>query len=470
MVIALPSKSTLYYNFSQSISQIKKNLTSVNISDRLSFLNEFYCIEEKIPIAISIDATVASSNPVCSTKIKNIFLIQLQPLYHIYKNMPFSILFSSSGQMNDSIKLKFEDVLTHLRDRFNIVFKCSDGDQGTNEWHIQKFELVYKIMTLDLSEIIKLISFNEWPISDFLHLIKNQRSRLFHNVSLTINSEIISLDVFHSYIPSKSFSDKSSLSKFSDKLALFTFSIDNIQKLMNIKKHSCLYYLLPFTLWGAAIRSQSLDLNSRKHLLEIAKFIFVKEYFYLEHKPPEFNENFTKDCERITFYQKNKLKRIINTLIGIYFALEFYPNNLALNRISTHPIENTFGITRSSMQNKIGVDIFISNLIQSILKTHLLNELNIVFPQCRKIVDAGTYLTGTENIQINCDVEKIKNEIHTLRMSISEGIDFDYCETNVKQLIDFLAKDSSLKCKEVTSNSVSGSGIPARNIASSGFK
>ena len=215
------------------------------------------------------------------------------------------------------------NIISQTSNNFNVLFICSDGDPGTNEWHLNCFRLVLEYLELDLSEIIKFLEFKQWPISDFLHIIKNQRCRLLHGLSLTPFSEIISLDNFFLYIPSKSFSDKTVLSKFNDKLALLTFSVKNIQILMNLSKDSHLYYLLPFALWEVVLLSKNLSLFSRKRLLEITKFIFANEYKFLSlNSNKQFSEKFTKNATRISFYSKEKLRRILNTIIGLYFSLE----------------------------------------------------------------------------------------------------------------------------------------------------
>lgn len=468
-VIPLPSKSTLYAKFSEPIREIKESLTTLNISQRLSYIDVNY-FTNNIPVALSIDATVASPQPFSNVKIKNLFLLQIQPLCYEYKNIPFTLLTSENGQMNENIKLQIDDIVSQLSSHFKIVFKCTDGDQGTNIWHSQKFDEISKYLILNLSEIIKFIQFDQWPISDFLHILKNQRCRLFHNLSLIGNSEIISMNSFYDILHTKAFSDKSSLSKFNDKLALDVFSMKNTQTLMNLSKHSHFYYLLPFALWNTVLRSEILDLNTRKQILEIVYFIFTTEYFNLQFNyDRNISEKYKNNCERITFYTKIKLKRIINSIIGLYYALESYPNQLALNRISSHPIENTFGITRSMMQNKIGIDSFISSLTQTIFRSKILSDLKIKTPHHRKISDAGIHLTGLENKSIHCNFEQIKWEILNLRGSICNGIDFKYDKTVLKILIDFLANDSTMLTKGVAQNSVSGSGIVARNIASSNF-
>ena len=469
-VVNVPSISTLYNRFSNIVHEIKESLDDSEINKRLSFIHyNNWC--DNIPVAVSVDATVASSIPCYSKQIKNIFLIQIQPLNGNYKNIPFSIIKSKSGVMNSEILTKIDSILNQMKGRFQIIFKCTDGDPGTNNWHIQKFNSIQRFLCLNLDQIIRYIVFDQWPISDFLHIIKNQRCRLFHPLSLTFDSEIISINDYYQIFKTKSFSDKSNLSKFNDKMALLVFSIKNVQILMNLQKDSLLYYLLPFAIWGAALRSKNLSIDSRMELLEIVKFIFYREYTQLMLNPdPNFCEKSSSNCQRITFYSKIKLKRIINTIIGIYYALKKFPNRLAINRISSHPIENTFGITRSIMQNKIGIDSFISSLTRNLFRTDLLNNLNIHLKQIRKVSYAGVCLTNKENETIHINVEKAKIELMHLRLSIQKQMNYQYKHTELEKIIDFLSKDKSLNLKETTQVSISGSAIASRNYACSNSK
>ena len=228
-----------------------------------------------------------------------------------------------------------------------------------------------------------------------------------------------------------------------------------------------MYYLLPFALWEVVLLSKNLSLFSRKRLLEITKFIFANEYKFLSlNSNKQFSEKFTKNATRISFYSKEKLRRILNTIIGLYFSLEYYPENLALNRISSHPLENTFGGTRMIMQNKIGINAFLSSLTRNIFRTNLLEDLNIELDMYRKVSDAGIHIIVNESININLDFEKIKHEISDLRYCISCNKCFNYQNTELKSLIEILLNDASIEMEKSPTCTVSGSSIVARNFAS----
>ena len=470
-VIALPCKATLYERFSKLTADIKISLMKQHISDK-QFLFPNYGFTEKIPIAVSINATVASPHSLfTSGNINNIFLVQIQPLSHNYKSFPISIIPSNGGRIDQNIKNMFDNILIELSNYFQVIFKCSDGDTCTNIWHNICFNHVLNLLDNPLDYIIQFIHFGKWPISDYLHIIKNMRCRLLHNLSLTPESEIISLDGFYNIFKTKTFSDKTSLAKYNDKLAINAFSIKNLKYLMNNNYLSHFYFLFPFSLWGAFLHSSKLNLVIRKKILEIMKFFMFLEYRYLDlNVSPKFQEKYFQDSERIAFYSRNKIKRIINTVIGLYYALSAFPEKLSLNRISSHPIENTFGVTRSTMQNKIGFDVFISSLSRNILHNKILDELNIQPLSYRKISDAGVFLNGNEKMNFDFNLEIVKSDILNLRQAIVSEKEYNFAHTELEKLIDGLFQDSSLDIREKDNNSISGSSIHQRNIASSYFK
>lgn len=75
----------------------------------------------------------------------------------------------------------------------------------------------------------------------------------------------------------------------------------------------------------------------RKFLLETS-FYFIMRYFYL------FKESISPPATRIT------LIRIINTIVGLFIALERY-NYVETGHIGTHPLENFFGSLRVACHN-----------------------------------------------------------------------------------------------------------------------
>ena len=470
-VIALHCKTTLYEHFSKFTEDIKISLMKKHISEK-QILFQNYGFTGKIPIAVSIDATVASPHPLfTSGNMNNIFLVQIQPLSHNYKSFPISIVPSDGGRINQNIKNILDNLLDELSYSYRVIFKCSDGDPGTNTWHNICFNQVLHMLEYPLNFIIQFIYFDKWPISDYLHIIKNVRCRLFHNLSLTPDSEIISFDDFYKIFKTKTFSDKTSLGKYNDKLAINAFSIKNLKYLMDGNYLSHFYFLFPFSLWGAFLHSSKLSLTIREKILEIVKFFMFIEYRYLDSNvSPEFQEKYSQNSERITFYSRNKIKRIINTIIGLYYALYAFPEKLSLNRISSHPIENTFGLTRSTMQNKIGVDVFISSLSRNILRNKILDELNIQPLSYRKVSDAGVFLNGNEKMNFDFNLDNVKSDIQNLRRAIASGKEFNFSQTELEKLINGLFQDSSLEFRESDNNSISRSSIHQRNIASSHFK
>ena len=118
------------------------------------------------------------------------------------------------------------------------------------------------------------------------------------------------------------------------------------------------------------------------------------------------------------------------------------------------------------MQNKIGINAFLSSLTRNIFRTNLLEDLNIELDMYRKVSDAGIHIIVNESININLDFEKIKHEISDLRYCISCNKCFNYQNTELKSLIEILLNDASIEMEKSPTCTVSGSSIVARNFAS----
>ena len=61
-IIKIPSKTILFKKFSGTISNIKSSFLSNELNQKYNLIQRL-CLSEKIPVSISIDATVASPHP-----------------------------------------------------------------------------------------------------------------------------------------------------------------------------------------------------------------------------------------------------------------------------------------------------------------------------------------------------------------------------------------------------------------------
>lgn len=123
---------------------LKKYVCNLKYSSfLLDSFKEIFSMNNLVPCVISGDATVASGDPMYKQNTKNshVYLYQLQSLSPDYPVPPIHL------KMNASPNFKIEnlDDMIHLRDNIEGIGLtrlaiCTDGDEGTDHYHIESFE------------------------------------------------------------------------------------------------------------------------------------------------------------------------------------------------------------------------------------------------------------------------------------------------------------------------------------------
>lgn len=156
------------------------------------------------------------------------------------------------------------------------------------------------------------------------------------------------------------------------------FSISNVLKLYQEHKYNEFLYFFPFGIWIEAIMSPSLTKKSRLYLLRIAFYIFYS--FLVQYQKGEFDQGITiynsKNSKAHCFNSYNFIIRCLNTVI-ITYSLMIKLDEIALDRISSHPVENYFGYVRMMSHDFDSYDNFIRIAVDSIMNLILCNKLQI---------------------------------------------------------------------------------------------
>ena len=98
------------------------------------------------------------------------------------------------------------------------------------------------------------------------------------------------------------------------------------------------------------------------------------------------------DNDETTLLTKQKIKRILNILIGIAYALIHFPDFLCLNRIGAHSVECFFSSTRTILINDNMFSDFILAFNKIQLQKILIEELGLRHPVKRFSIVAGAHL------------------------------------------------------------------------------
>lgn len=176
--------------------------------------------------------------------------------------------------------------------------------------------------------------------------------------------------------------DTSTLAKLRDELPKNLFCFDTMFKIRERHTKSTLFYFFTYSLWNEAIFNEKISPKTRLYFLFITLCIFSRlESFY---NSKEFDQKvFEKkgiDHQFISFITKDKIIRIINTLIVIIKEIiSSSDGKLGLNRLGSHTIENFIGRIRSLCHQDNRFETVLHNLSRYELIVRDFDQCFLVF-------------------------------------------------------------------------------------------
>jgi hypothetical protein len=294
----------------------------------------------------------------------------------------------------------------------NVVSVASDGDRSYLR-HQNEIFLRYSMMlggSLDeICDYCRGSSFfcpdispqsKFWWIGDLLHILKCQRCRLQNDLYL-MPGEVFNCVTLNKKLHLRhSLTDFKGVNKMNDVYAVELFSVKNLIILLQEKDCNLreIEYMTPFVLWYYAVSVTDLSRDTRLSLLKLVFRIFKK------WSMQRFDENgvvkrmyVAKDEEntdsktgrkKVFLAENQDLMRYLNTVILLYFVIKNC-ENVALNRIGTHPVENYFGLIRVASHFDHTWDRFMSVAAKASLTSDLLKANGIKSPVRRDFSVAG---------------------------------------------------------------------------------
>jgi hypothetical protein len=141
------------------------------------------------------------------------------------------------------------------------------------------------------------------------------------------------------------FTDRTSAGKMRDCYPLALFRLANVVQLFCSRRCAEAVYLLPWTLLIISFRSNTIAKDARLFLPKVTLAVLAKLYIDLVEGGSGLNEqgpagSSVSPLKRIT------LIRAMSTIIGVIYALIIINGDTPLDRISTHLLENFFGLLR----------------------------------------------------------------------------------------------------------------------------
>lgn len=465
-LIPLPSEEAIRLKFHDIIKSKTHQLLNQNQIKMLYYqIRDSYDIDENEEITASIGIDAASTDPK-KNSTNSICLFHLQPINQNYNATPIHITPLANNKMTNEI-IKTADKIRDIGKDINIkiVFICTDGDTATNQLH-QEFESF--LLQADSQTFIDLIDYMQTynkliPVTDWLHLLKNLRSRLIHQIiKISKNSELIDFSkiCINLNLNQELYAQGSNYA-MRDDVALMIFSTLNIQNMVREKQWSFIVFLLPFVLTTNVIQSESLSIKARLNLLELSFSLL----HLIENESQMFPKSPKKKEKPASYLTTPQFIRTKNTILGLGYALKYFSKNIKISSLGTHLIELTFGNMRRTSYQNDSSEAMINGLVKSELSKDILKKYNIKRKIRGRINFGGSQYNEEEwknDIPDTISLQRIFEEVkYILSVNDSDMIDNNVIIT--KELINFLnVRSPSPKIK--IRGDLTGTKITMRNI------
>lgn len=336
-----PLKSE-YINMLQAFDDLPRVVSK--IYNKLIMFDTNKKIEKNIYTTLGGDAASMNndSNAPAIYAIKLLpFMKDIQPsVVHLMKTRPGS----SPAYVVDRI-FQIADCINKTSNAV-VKFISTDGDVSFDKFHKDFFESnISQLLDHPFEEIVDAVKdLVCMPSSDPLHLIKSARARLMQHLLLLDPDKLICVNttLFSQAVDlGPVFNDRSKYGAMKDAYPLALYSWYSFVQVMMKGRFEAAFYILPFFFFIETIRSPLLSQKMRLLFIGTAYRLFVNHLKNIRNVGTNsvFKQRFTSKYEIF-------LIRIINTCISLGVAIKYHPDNLALQRISTHDIELFFGLIR----------------------------------------------------------------------------------------------------------------------------
>jgi hypothetical protein len=375
--LTIPSPTAIYGHFHDQIDESLSRLRNVAlVGTYLSSQIEIHPAIAKGAV-LAVDAVSCSNSFIGVKQVEHsdtgyLFVILLQPVIPTVRCSPLFVIKSPSGIGNKQIQSEIDKVLTTAQEHITRVFVASDGDASYNNRHA-KFMAFWSIAfrtSLDLEDALaKVDAYSDpKPLSDLLHLSKNFRIR-FLKYALTFDYDGILRTIDRRKVPKilgygPPLTDLSQVGKMRDFYPLVIMRIENLVALINHDAIAEAIALLPLSICLSAARLETITTQTRDYMLQVSLYMVWELYSArpeIHERPkepasarrqaaergtrPHLPEKPSKSEEKITIFRLQWMKRFLNTVLLLIFAVRVYAQ-LGIERLGTHPLENFFGGVR----------------------------------------------------------------------------------------------------------------------------
>jgi hypothetical protein len=379
--LPLPDQSTLYRHYHNEITEMESFLSDVG-SLRQILDGQFQrgrdqkgnLVYVTLAIdAISLDSAFRTNRPreQVPQPPTHAFVFHCLPLTDEYQCFPVHVMSATCGTAGEVIIKQALDIThwmeTPISHSPQVLFIATDGDRSYDKHFLDQFKKWY---SFDSIMELAFVSERIWrlrPIflSDWLHLAKTVRTYLLKYCPILFYGDnLVAVrwqEMARVLDLGDVFADRTSTGKMRDAYPIALFRLEHVLTLFENGLYGEALYLLPWALVFRAILSDKMSFQGRRYTLDVAFLIFV--YFEQACRPAEKRKNdffrfpvtWPPDVElpeqgapgsEVNPLRWITLVRAMTTVAGLVCALDHLNCDIPLDRISTHPLENFFGLLR----------------------------------------------------------------------------------------------------------------------------
>lgn len=376
--LPFPHEKTIQRTFSEELKSTKNNLLNLSqIKILLEKIHKIYTTndDEIIPSVLSADG--AAMNP--NRGGANGFIgFELQPTKAEYKPMMVYVQENENCRFNQkTLNIATEIGNTAPAANFKIFGFATDADPKTNGIHKSFYEMFQKSQSFD-DIIMEMKNFTgQFPIADLLHLVKAMRRKyLYNSVSVTYQSPLIRKENERTVLQqSSTYKDiaetEGTLNSMRDDLSLIIFNTENLYNLGMNGHLSFFTFEFIIVIMLTIIQSPNLTAESRIQLCRLGFYSLrlIKQNSFAFQRTKINNE---KIC---IFLDNNNYMRMINNFLCYAYAFVNFPEQIRTSRLSSHPLELTFGGIRQSSRGDDTFDNAIHAVSKGVIRESFLNDL-----------------------------------------------------------------------------------------------
>jgi hypothetical protein len=197
------------------------------------------------------------------------------------------------------------------------------------------------------------VVFDAFPVSDLLHIMKNQKQRVRNAVVAAGDGKpgFSGADVSLLLGGLSSIAAPGQQHSQSDAEALRTFRLDVVLACIELDDSGSGIYFASWTLLYVAVAADGMTIAARLQALEIAFRMFGTEYELLPEATGDADLRQRKTPgRRLTFADANQLRRAMNDCVAFFGTLNLGGPSVNLGHVGTHSLEKHFGVVRSALR------------------------------------------------------------------------------------------------------------------------